>query len=88
MVYYKESSDRWLHDRKEHKEEQEFHENWFKVCYLLHIINSQSIFPIFLITFLSLDIDLLDLTKLGNLFQIEEHKKMHRVSTINCRLCG
>ena len=47
IKYYKESSDWWLHDPKEHKEEQELRENWLKVCYLLHIIHPQSIFLIF-----------------------------------------
>ena len=65
IEYYKESSDWWLHDPKEHKE----------VCYLLHVIHPQSIFPIFLIKFLNSDIDLLDLTKLGNLFQVKDPKK-------------
>ena len=83
--YYKESSDSWLNDPKEHKEEQELRGNWLKVCYLLHIIHPQPIFPIFLITFLNSDIDLLDLTKLGNLFQIKDPRKR---STINCRTCG
>ena len=49
--------------------------NWLKVCYRLHIIHPQSIFPIFLITFLNSDIDLLDLTRLGNLFQIKDPRK-------------
>ena len=75
IKYYKESSDWWLHDPKEHKEEQELRENWLKVCYLLHIIHPQSMFPIFLITFLNSDTDLLDLTKLGNLFQIKDPRK-------------
>ena len=37
-------------------------------------------FPILLIIFLNSDIDLLDLTKLGNLFQIKDPR--------NCRPCG
>ena len=57
------------------KEGQELRGNWLKVCYLQHIIHPQSIFPIFLITFLNSDIDLLDLTKLGNLFQIKDPRK-------------
>ena len=43
--------------------------------YFLHIIHPQSIFPVFLITFLNSDIDLLDLTKFGNLFQIKHPRK-------------
>ena len=35
----------------------------------------KSIFPIFLIIFLNSDIDLLNLTKLGNLFQIKFPRK-------------
>ena len=73
--YNKESSDWCLHHPKEHKEEWDLRENWLKVCYLLHIIHPQSIFSIFLITFLNSDIDLLDLTKLGNLFQIKDPRK-------------
>ena len=42
------------------------------VCYLLHIIHPQPIFPIILITFLNSDIGLLDLTKSGNLFQTKD----------------
>ena len=53
-------------------EEQELRRNRLKLRYVLHIIRPQSIFPIFLITFLNSDIDLLDLTKLGNLFQIKD----------------
>ena len=49
---------------------------------------SQSIFPIFFITFLNSDIDLLDLIKLGNPFQIKDPRKYPRVSTINCRPSG
>ena len=70
--YYRDSSDWWPHDPKEHKEEQELRENWVKLRYLIHIIHPQSIFPIFLIIPLNSDIDLLDLTKLGNLFQIKD----------------
>ena len=83
--HYNNSSDWWLHDPKEHKEEHELRRNWPKLCYLLHIIHLQSIFQIFLITFLNSDIDLLDLTKLGTLFQIKDPRKW--VSTINCRTC-
>ena len=43
--------------------------------YFLHIIHPQSIFPVFLITFLNSDIDLLDLTIFGNLFQIKHPRK-------------
>ena len=53
-----ESSDWWLHDPKEQKQERKLRGNWLKVCYLLHI-HPQSIFPIFLITFLDSVIDLL-----------------------------
>ena len=63
---YKESSDWWIHDPKEHKEEQELRGNWLEVYYLLRIIHPHSLFSIFLVTFLSSDIDLLDLTKFGN----------------------
>ena len=73
--YYKESSAWRLPDPKEQNEEQELGGNWLKVCYLLYIMHSQSIFLIFLITFLNSDIDLLDLTKLGNLFQIKDPRK-------------
>ena len=73
--YCKESSGWWLHDPKEHKEEQELLENSLKVCYLLQIMHPQSIFPIFLITFLNSDIDRLDLTKLDNLFQVKGPRK-------------
>ena len=45
------------------------------MCYLLHIMHPQSIFPIFLITFLNSDIDLLDLTILGNPFLIKDPRK-------------
>ena len=45
------------------------------VCYFLYIIHPQSIFSIFLIIFLNSDIDLLDLTKLVNLFQIKDPRK-------------
>ena len=38
-------------------------------------MHPQSMFPIFLIAFLNSDIDLLDLTKLGNLFQIKDPRK-------------
>ena len=36
----------------------------------------KSIFPIFLIIFLNSDIDMLNLTKLGNLFQIKFPRKL------------
>ena len=62
-------------DPKEHKEKQDLRGNWLKVCYLLHIIQPQSIFPIFLIIFLNSDIGQLDLTKLVNLFQIKNQGK-------------
>ena len=45
------------------------------VYYLVHIIDTQLIFPIFLIIFLNSDIEVLDLTKLGNLFQIKDPRK-------------
>ena len=68
--------ERHVPDPKErHKEEQELHGNWLKMCYLLHIMHPQSIFPIFLITFLNSDIDLLHLTILGNPFQIKDPRK-------------
>ena len=73
--FYKQLSVWWLPEPKEHKEEHELRGNWFKVCYLLHIMHLQSIFPIFLITFLNSDIDLLVLTKLGNPFQIKDLRK-------------
>ena len=73
--YKKESSDWCLHDPKEHKEERDFRGNWLKACYLLHIIHPQSIFPILLIIFINSDIDLLDLTKLGNLLKIKDPQK-------------
>ena len=41
-----------------------------------------------LIKFLNSDIDLLDLIKLGNPFQIKDPRKYPRVSTINCRPWG
>ena len=69
------SSGLWLHDPKEHKEETELRGNLLKVCHLLHIIHPQSIIPIFLITFLNSAIDLLDLTKLGNLFMDQGPRK-------------
>ena len=71
--YRKEPSDWCLYESKEHKEEQD--SNWLKTCYLLHIIHPQSILWIFLITFFNSDTDLLDLTKLGNLFQIKDPRK-------------
>ena len=71
----KESSDWGLYDPKEHKEEGDLRGNWLNVCYLLHIIHPQSIFPIFSIVFLNSDTDLVDLTKLGNLFQIKDPRK-------------
>ena len=46
-----------------------------KLRYLLHNIHPQSIFLIFLIIFLNSDINLLDLTKSGNLFQIKDQRK-------------
>ena len=64
----------WKKNLKECKEEQGLCGNWLKVCYLLHIIHPQSIFPIFLITFLNSDIDLL-VNMLGNLFQINDPRK-------------
>ena len=85
--YYKESSAWWLPDPKEHKEEQELRGNWLKVCYLLHIIHPQSIFPIFFITFLNSHIDLLDLTKLGSLFQIKEYIRWGHVMRWGRTLC-
>ena len=62
-------------DPKEHIEKRELRGNWLKVCCFLDIIHSHSIFPIFLITFLNSESDLLDLTKLGNLFQIKDPRK-------------
>ena len=73
--YNKQPSGWCLNGPKEHKEKLDLCENWLKVCYLLDIIHSQSILPIFLIIFLNSDIDLLDLIKLSNLFQIRDPQK-------------
>ena len=49
--------------------------SYVEIGYLLHVMRPQSIFPIFLIIFLNSDIDLLDITKLGKLFQIKDPRK-------------
>ena len=87
IEYYKELSDCWLPDPKEHKEEQELRGNLLKVCYLLCIIHPQSIFPIFFITFLNSDIDLKDLTKLGHCSKLRTQENTQSYTT-NYRPCG
>ena len=75
-----------MNDPKEHKEQKELQANWLKVCYILHIIHPQSIFRIFMIKFLNSDTDLLDLTKLGNLFKIKDPRKC--TALVLYRPCG
>ena len=70
--------DWWLHgSNKNTKKNKNYLEIGSKCAtfYVSNIYVSQSIFPIFLITLLNSDIGLLHLTKLGNLFQINDPRK-------------